>query len=263
MAPVIALLSDFGTRDHYAGTMKGVILGICPTASLVDITHEIPAHDILQGALQLSAAYRYFPAGTIFLSVVDPGVGTTRRAIAVDAGGYLFVAPDNGLLTTVLAGTPAQRIVELTEERYARETVSRTFEGRDRFAPAAAWLARGVDVRAIGRPLQACETLDIPVAAERGGVLHGCVLLVDRFGNVIANIDRRTLERFAGAGPIRIAAAGLEISRVVETYGEIEPGEVCALFGSTERLELAVRGGSAAARLGTGPGAPVEISRAG
>jgi S-adenosylmethionine hydrolase len=263
MPPVIALLSDFGTRDHYAGTMKGVILGICPSASLVDITHEIPAQDVLQGALQLAAAVPYFPAGTIFLCVVDPGVGTPRRAIAVEAGDYLFVAPDNGLLTAVLAETPARRIVELTEPRYARPAVSRTFEGRDRFAPAAAWLARGVEVSALGHPLQACERLDIPVATTRDGVLHGSVLLVDRFGNVITNIDRRALERFAGGAPIRIAAAGADISRVVETYGGIEPGEVGALFGSTERLELAVNGGSAAARLDAGAGAPVQVRRAG
>lgn len=261
MAPVIALLSDFGTRDHYAGTMKGVILGICPGATLVDITHDVPPHDILQGALQLSAAYRYFPAHTIFLCVVDPGVGTARRAIAVEAGDYLFVAPDNGLLTMVLAEAPARQTVELTEARYARPVVSRTFEGRDRFAPAAAWLARGVEVRALGRPLQACEMLDIPVAGERDGVLHGTVLLVDRFGNTITNIDRRTFASFTGSGQAGVAVAGREIARVVETYGQIGPEEVCALFGSSERLELAVRGGSAAARLDVGPGAPVEIRR--
>ncbi len=262
MAPVIALLSDFGTRDHYAGTMKGVILGICPDASLVDITHDITAHDILQGALQLSAAFRFFPPGTIFLCVVDPGVGTARRAIAVDAGGYRFVAPDNGLLTMVLADVPARQIVELTEPQYARPVVSRTFEGRDRFAPAAAWLGRGVEMRALGRPLQACETIDVPVAAERGGVLHGTVLLADRFGNAITNIDRQAFDAFAGTGRIRITAGGRPIERVVQTYGEIGPDEVCALFGSTDRLELAVRGGSAAEALGGGAGLPVEISRA-
>jgi S-adenosylmethionine hydrolase len=262
MAPVIALLTDFGTRDHYAGTMKGVILGICPGASLVDITHDVPAHDILQGALQLSAAYRYFPAGTIFLCVVDPGVGTTRRAIAVEANDYLFVAPDNGLLTMVIAEMPARQIVELTEARYALPSVSRTFEGRDRFAPAAAWLGRGVELRALGRPLPACETLDIPVAAERDGALHGTVLLVDRFGNAITNVGRGAFASFAGEAPARISAAGHAIARVVETYGQIAPDEVCALFGSSERLELAARGESAAGKLGVAAGAPVEIRRA-
>src|SRR5207237_3533633 len=132
--PVIALLTDFGTRDHYAGTMKGVALGICPDATLVDISHELAPHDVLGGALELAASYRYFPPATMFLVVVDPGVGSMRRAIAVDAGDYKCVAPDNGVLSVALDEHPARRVVELTERKYARPTVSRTFEGRDRFA---------------------------------------------------------------------------------------------------------------------------------
>ena len=146
--PVIALLTDFGSQDHYAGTLKGVILGICPDVTLVDISHEVPPHDVLAGALELSASYRYFPAGTIFLAVVDPGVGSPRRGLAADAGDYRFIAPDNGVLTAVLDEHPPKRIVELSDRRYALPTVSRTFEGRDRFAPAAAWLAKGIDLSA-------------------------------------------------------------------------------------------------------------------
>ena len=149
--PVIAFLSDFGTRDHYAGTMKGVVLGICPDAVLVDITHDIPPHDVLTASLELAASYRYFPTGTIFLAVVDPGVGSARRGIAAETPDFKFVAPDNGVLTSVLRETPPRRVVELTERRYARPTVSRTFEGRDRFAPAAAWLAKGIELTALGR----------------------------------------------------------------------------------------------------------------
>ena len=167
MRPVIALLSDFGTRDHYAGTMKGVILNICPDATLVDITHEVPPHDVLDGSLQLAAAARYFPAGTIFLAVVDPGVGSARRGIAAEAGDYRFVAPDNGVLTSVLREWAPKKIVELTDRRYARPTVSRTFEGRDRFAPAAAWLAKGTQLTALGRPAPDYHRLDIPVAVGR------------------------------------------------------------------------------------------------
>src|SRR3989442_6882101 len=160
--PVIALLTDFGTRDHYAGTMKGVALGICPDATLVDITHEVPPHDVLAGALELAATYKYFPPGTIFLVVVDPGVGSTRRGIAAEAGDYKFVAPDNGVLTAVFDEHPPKRVVELTERKYARPTVSRTFEGRDRFAPAAAWLAKGIELAALGRAAGAIIRLDIP-----------------------------------------------------------------------------------------------------
>ena len=200
MRPVIALLSDFGTRDHYAGTMKGVILNICPDATLVDITHEVPPHDVLDGSLQLAAAARYFPAGTIFLAVVDPGVGSARRGIAAEAGDYRFVAPDNGVLTSVLRDWPPKKIVELTDRRYARPTVSRTFEGRDRFAPAAAWLAKGTQLTALGRPAPDYHRLDIPVAVVDESSVAGVVLRVDRFGNVVTNIDRKTFESVAKSG---------------------------------------------------------------
>src|SRR5215831_9444257 len=179
--PVIALLTDFGTRDHYAGTMKGVALGICPDAALVDITHDIPAHDVLSGALELAASYKYFPAGTIFLVVVDPGVGSARRGIAAEAGDYKFVAPDNGVLTAVLDDHPPRKIVELSERRYARPTVSRTFEGRDRFAPAAGWLAKGLELSALGRAAGAICRLEIPKATSDGSTIQGAVLRVDRF----------------------------------------------------------------------------------
>src|SRR5215218_4789175 len=195
MRPVIALLSDFGTRDHYAGTMKGVILNICADATLVDITHDVPAHDVLDGSLQLAAAARYFPAGTIFLAVVDPGVGSARRGIAAEAGDYRFVGPDNGVLTSVLREWAPKKIVELTDRRYARPTVSRTFEGRDRFAPAAAWLAKGTQLTALGRPAASIHKLEIPVADAGDHGISGVVLRVDRFGNLVTNIDRKLVEK--------------------------------------------------------------------
>src|SRR6187397_1958731 len=188
--PVVGLLTDFGTRDHYAGTMKAVILGICPEATLVDITHDLPAHDMLTATLELAASYKYFPAGTIFLVVVDPGVGSARRGIAADTGEYRFVGPDNGVLTAVLRETPARRVVELTERRYARPTVSRTFEGRDRFAPAAGWLAKGVDLTALGRSAGTLQQLAIPAPQVTGDMISGQVLRVDHFGNLVTNIDR-------------------------------------------------------------------------
>jgi S-adenosylmethionine hydrolase len=258
---VIALLSDFGSREHYAGTMKGVILGICPDVTLVDITHDIPPHDVMHGALQLAATCRYFPSGTIFLAVVDPGVGSSRRGIAAEWGDYRFVAPDNGLLTAAFHETPPKRIVELTERRYARPTVSKTFEGRDRFAPAAAWLARGVQLSALGRPLHDYHRLEIPMPVATDELLAGAVVVIDRFGNVITNIDRRTFERFAGSAPVQIAAAGMAVPRLVDTYTEIAAGEICALFGSTDHLELAAHAESAADRLGLARGGAVEIKR--
>ena len=259
--PVIALLSDFGTRDHYAGAMKGVALGICPDASLVDITHDVPPHDVLAGALELAACYRYFPAGTVFLAVVDPGVGSSRRGIAADAGDYKFVAPDNGVLTVVLDDTPARKVVELTERRYARATVSRTFEGRDRFAPAAAWLAKGIDLSALGRPATAVHRLELPRPSVSADGVAGEVLRVDRFGNLITNIDRKTFDRIAHAAALDIQVASRQVPRVVSTYADAGAGELCALFGSTEHLEIAANGASAAAELGVGRGAPVVVTR--
>ena len=262
MRPVIALLSDFGTRDHYAGTMKGVMLSICPDATLVDITHDVPAHDVMDGALQLAAAARYFPAGTIFLAVVDPGVGSARRGIAVEAGDYRFVAPDNGVLTAVLRELAPKKIVELTERRYARPTVSRTFEGRDRFAPAAGWLAKGIQLTALGRPAPDYQRLDIPLPDVNGSEITGVVLRVDRFGNVVTNIDRRIFEAAARSGSMQVTAGGHTVGRLVATYADIQPGEICALFGSTDHLELAANSESAAERLHLARGASVEVRRA-
>lgn len=257
--PVVALLSDFGFRDHYVGAMKGVVLNICPEATLVDISHEIPAHDVLTAALELAAAYRYFPAGSVFLVVVDPGVGSDRRGVAADAGDYRFVAPDNGVLTAVLGEQPPRRVVELTERRYARPTVSRTFEGRDRFAPAAAWIAKGVQLSALGRPLRDYRVLDIPAPELADDRLVGQVLRIDRFGNVVSNIDRKAFESVAQRGSIQIEVGPHVIGRLVETYTEIGDDEVCALFGGTEHLEFAASSSSAVERLGVERGAAVVV----
>lgn len=260
MRPLIALLTDFGSQDHYAGTMKGVILGICPDATLVDITHDIPPHDVMAGALELAAAYKYFPAGTIFVAVVDPGVGSARRGFAADTGDYRFVAPDNGVLTQVFRETPPKKIVELTERRYARPTVSRTFEGRDRFAPAAGWIAKGTQLSALGRSIPDVHKLDIPLPEEGPGTVRGVVLRVDRFGNLVTNIDRKMVEHL-GQGGITIDAAGHRIERLVATYAELPADGVGALFGSTDHLELAAPSSSAAARLGLTRGALVTVTR--
>jgi S-adenosyl-L-methionine hydrolase (adenosine-forming) len=258
--PVIALLTDFGSTDHYAGTMKGVVLTICPDATLVDISHDLPPHDVLGASLELAGAYKYFPPATIFLVVVDPGVGSARRGIAVDTGDFKFVAPDNGVLTSALEEHPAKKSVELTERKYARPTVSRTFEGRDRFAPAAAWLAKGIDLSALGRPAGALHKLEIPHAQVESDRIDGQVLRVDRFGNLITNIDQRTFDKLAG-GPLEIRVGDHAVPRVVSTYADVGEGEVCALFGSTGHLEVAANGASASARLAVGRGAPVHVAR--
>jgi S-adenosylmethionine hydrolase len=257
--PVVALLTDFGTRDHYVGAMKGVALGICPDATLVDITHDVAPHDVLGGALELAASYRYFPPGAIFLVVVDPGVGSPRRAIAAEAGGYRFVAPDNGVLSVVFEEQPPARVVELAEARYALPAVSRTFEGRDRFAPAAAWLAAGIELAAFGPPVTDIQRLDLPKPRIADDGIVGEVLRVDRFGNLMTNIDRGTFERLSPRASV--VHIGSRRTLVVSTYADARAGELCALFGSSEHLEIAVNGGSAERSLGAGRGAIVAIRR--
>jgi S-adenosylmethionine hydrolase len=257
---IVALLTDFGTRDHYVGSMKGVVLSVCPEATLVDISHEIPPQDMLGAALELNAAYRYFPAGTVFLVVVDPGVGSARRGIAADAGGYRFVGPDNGVLSLALedaavGGKPAA-VVELTERRFARPEISRTFEGRDRFAPAAGWLARGVELASFGPPIVNAIRLEPPVAIVTSDGVEGQVMRVDRFGNLVTNIEAPMLPR---EGAVRVLVAGHDIRGVVGTYADAPPGALCALIGSTGHLEIAVCGGSAANTLGVGRGERVHL----
>ena len=262
MRPVVAFLTDFGTRDHYAGVMKGVVLSIVPDITVVDVTHELPPHDLAAAAYELAATYKYFPAGTIFVTVVDPGVGSARRGIAVEAGDWKFVAPDNGVLTMVLREIAPKKAVELTERRYARPTISRTFEGRDRFAPAAAFLAKGIALTALGRPAHDLVQLDLPSMEETREEITGAVVRVDRFGNAITNIDRKAFDRLAAGRTVVIEAAGEPVERMVATYADIAIGEVCALFGSTDHLELASQSGSAAElrtlRFGTG----VRVKRA-
>ncbi len=260
--PIIALLTDFGTRDHYSGVMKGVVLGICPDVTLVDLSHDLPPHDIAFAAQELAATFKYFPAGTIFLVVVDPGVGTTRRGLAAEVGDKKFVAPDNGVLTAVFQDTPPKRVVELSERRYARPTVSRTFEGRDRFAPAAAFLAKGIHLEAFGRAVTDYQVIDLHPPEVNGSSLRGRVIRVDRFGNIVTNLDRKSCERLSsGQATLQLSVGSKTISRIVSTYADIAPGEVGALFGSTDQLECSAQAANAAEQLGVSVGDLVELRR--
>src|SRR5262249_55068786 len=209
-------------------------------ASLVDISHDIAPQDVLGAALELVDAYRYFPSGTVFLVVVDPGVGSTRRAIAAEAGQYRFVAPDNGVLSAVLDHVAPEHVVELTEVNSARSPISKSFEGRDRFAPAAAWLASGVQIPAFGRPVSSFVRLNLPRPRTSGAGVDGEVLRVDRFGNLITNIDLGTLGSLTGTIAVRIGTH--VIPQIVSTYASAKPGELYALVGRSDRLEVGVRG---------------------
>lgn len=261
-AAPIAILTDFGYRDHYVGAMKGVIASIAPGASLIDITHGVPAQSITAGAIALAQTWRFFPPRTVFLVVVDPGVGTARLPVAVQTrAGSRFVGPDNGVLSLALEAAGASRAVELRAPRYRLAHVSTTFHGRDIFAPAAAHLWRGVQIESFGPALREGLTrLELPEPREGVGELRGEVLYVDGFGNLVSNIGRDALARFQARFPgmqlsVRIGTgAPIEI---LQAYGDAREGVPLATFGSFELLEIAVRDGSAAQRFAAGPGAMV------
>ncbi len=262
MSPVIALLTDFGLRDHYVGAMKGAILTVCPEATLVDVTHEVPAHDVAAGALALDGAYRHFPPGTVFVAVVDPGVGSERGPIAVGAGRWLFVGPDNGLFTFVLEAHPSARVHLLANPLLFREPLSPVFHGRDLFGPAAGRLAQGLSLEEVGPAVADPVRLELPPKMRTADGWEGAVLQADRFGNLTTNLLESELATLAGRDLAGIEVSlGAEVLPLVRTYSDVEVGRPCALVGSSGRLEIAVHRGRADARPGTAPGARVLVRR--
>lgn len=252
---VITLLTDFGWDDPYVAVVKGVILGIHPRARLVDITHTIPPQDVLRGALALAGAYRFFPKGTVHLAVVDPGVGGARRALLVAADGHYFVGPDNGLLG-FLFDRPGARAVALTNPRYHRPAVSRTFHARDVFGPVAAYCARGVPPGRFGPPVTDPRRPPWPGIRRRGGVVEGRVLLADRFGNLLTSV---TADDLPGPADACVVEVGGRRVPLVGSYSDRPRGALGAVVDSSGRVEVFVRDGSARDRLGVGPGRPVRI----
>jgi S-adenosylmethionine hydrolase len=263
MRPIVALLSDFGSTDHYVGAMKGAVLAACPEATLVDLVHELPPHDVAAGARALAAAYRAFPGGTVFLAVVDPGVGGERRGLAATAGGYLFVGPDNGVLSPALERDDC-RVRALTNAGLFRHVVSRTFHGRDVFAPVAGHLARGGALDEVGPVV-----VDAVCLPRAGAIVvapdewEGVVEAADRFGNLVTNVSEEDLAAMlatvAGDPTRLVVVAGGQVLPLVGTYAEVSPGVPCALVGSSARLELAVNRASATDQLAAGPGARVRV----
>jgi S-adenosyl-L-methionine hydrolase (adenosine-forming) len=258
----IVLLTDFGLSDWYVAAMKGAILGLAPEAALVDLTHAIPPGDARRAAFVLAQAWPWFPEGSVFLAVVDPGVGGVRRALAARAAGRAFVGPDNGVLTPALEPDGTE-VVELDPARAAPGPLSATFHGRDLFAPAAARLAAGADLSALGPPVSDPVRLAPERPSARGDLLIAHVVYVDRFGNCITDARREDLVAYlAGRAPerLRCRAGHAELAGLATTYSEVPEGSPLAVIGSGERLEIAVRGGHAGVRLGLGPGDPVEIA---
>ena len=258
--PIITLTTDFGARDPYVGIMKGVILQIAPDARLVDLTHEIAPHDVLEGALALEAAAGFFPPGTVHLAVVDPGVGSSRRPVAVAAQGQFFVGPDNGLFSFVLA-RQGWSAVCLEAAAYRLPRVSGTFHGRDVFAPAAAHLALGTPLASFGRAVTDPVLIPWPRARREGEALVGEVVHADRFGNLVTSVKAADLEGLGPSESLVVEVEGKEVVGVVGCYADLPGGGAGALVGSSDRLEISVREGSAAASTGARRGSRVGVRK--
>jgi S-adenosylmethionine hydrolase len=262
---IVTLLTDFGERDAYVGAMKGVILGICPDARIVDISHRVARHRVRQGAFLLVQAAPYFPEGTIHVAVIDPGVGTARRRRAIQGRRAVYVGPDNGVLHVAAAAEGIVRAVEITAPRFLRRDAGTTFDGRDVFAPTAAHLARGIRLEALGPPIEVVTRLHRAEAQVRRGTIRGEVLHIDAFGNVITNIPRALLVNAALNPPMRVHVTLGDRSaplRFCRGYGEVAVHAPLVVVGSSGYLEVAVNQGSAAVRFEAAVAQPVEVTRA-
>jgi S-adenosylmethionine hydrolase len=256
---IVTLLTDFGLGDHFVSAMKGVMLSINPYLKFVDISHLVPPQDVRSGAFTLSQAYPYFPSRTIHVAVVDPEVGTSRKAIAVTAGDQFFVAPDNGLLSYVLEREAGAVVYEITAGDVFRQPVSATFHGRDVFAPIAARISCDTPIQQMGAVLRQPVRFDIPALKRmESGLIQAAVLAVDHFGNLVTNLKPDDLPA-GGARPCKIVAGRRGITGFRSTFGEGSPGEIFVVPGSAGYLEIVVRNGSAAAELGLMPGARIDV----
>ena len=258
--PIITLTTDYGTNDHLAGVLKGVILRIAPNATLVDISHQVTPYDLLDGALTIGTAYQYFPPRTVHLVVVDPGVGTERRPILVAAEQQYFVAPDNGVLSLVYDRETNVLVRHITAEHYFLNPVSKTFHGRDVFAPVAAWLAKTYQTEAMGEEITDYARFTLPRAKTAGSTLKGVVLRVDVFGNLLTNLRAEDLpEAMIASGKIALEVGGKRVEKLAQTFAQGQAGEPLAILGSSGFLEIAVNKGHAARILGVNRGAEVTL----
>jgi S-adenosylmethionine hydrolase len=263
---IVTLTTDFGLEDAYVGILKGVMLTIHPEAKIVDISHGIGPGDIGKAAYLMETAFGYFPPGSVHVAVVDPGVGSGRRILAVEMNGHRFLAPDNGVLTAILPDDGGGRAVSVENARYFLSPVSRTFHGRDVFAPVAAHLSRGLDLESLGPPVDfdSLVRLDRPAPAfpSAHGVV-GRVVAVDRFGNLITNIREQDLSDIRAGEDgfkLEITVHGQTICGLSDAYASVTPGEPLAILGSSGRLEISVNCGNAGAVFSAAPGSEVRVN---
>jgi S-adenosylmethionine hydrolase len=258
--PIITLTTDYGTNDHLVGVLKGVILKIQPEVQIVDVNHSVVPFDVLDGALSIGAAYRYFPPRTVHMVVVDPGVGTPRRPILAIANNQYFIAPDNGVLSLVYERESPVVVHHITSEHYFLRPVSATFHGRDIFAPVAAWLTKNWQADAFGEVIADHARFALPKAKTQEGTLRGAILRVDNFGNLMTNIIIENLpEAMRRPGKIAMTVAGKPVKQFVETFAHGPAGEPVALLGSSGFIEIAVNKGNAARSLNAARGAEVIL----
>lgn len=260
-APIITLLTDFGTKDAYVSCMKGVILSICPHARIVDISHEIPKFNVRYGAFILMQAAPYFPEGTIHVVVIDPGVGTERHALMIKTKRYIFIGPDNGVLTLAAANDGIERVVKITNEKYTLIGPSKTFAGREIFAPVAAYVARGVPIEEVGPEFKRFQILSVPKPTVMEDQIIGEVFVIDSFGNLITNIHSSDIKTRVKRGQfIKVETKHLTKELpFVNTYGDVKKGQALALVGSSNFLEIGINQGNASQAFKAKPRDPVKI----
>jgi S-adenosylmethionine hydrolase len=261
--PIITLTTDYGTNDHLVGTLKGVILKINPDVTIVDITHQITAYDLLDGALAIGAAYEYFPPKTVHIVIVDPGVGTERRPLLVSAQNQYFIAPDNGVLSVIFEREQQNLVVRhANAEHYYLQPVSKTFHGRDIFAPVAAWLTKGWQTPSMGEEIEDYKRFALPRPKAQNGVVKGIVMRVDSFGNLVTNFRLEDLPETAlNDGALKLQVGTHPVGKLVETFALGPAGEPVAYLGSSGYLEIAVNKANASRTLGLGRGTPVVLSK--
>lgn len=256
---IITLLTDFGAEDSYIGAMKGVILSINPDATIVDISHQIPPQDIIAGAFVLSQAAPFFPRGTIHIAVVDPGVGGNRKPILIQTGRYFFVGPDNGIFSLALQNERIRQKIHLTNKGYFLGYISPTFHGRDIFSPVAAYLSLGIDPAMLGKKIKQIKNLGFKKPYVKGMKITGEIIHIDRFGNLITNIDQGLLRRIFKNKPFEIAIGSCILKKLVPSYAYAKRGESIGLIGSSGFLEIAMREKSANVELGMKKGGKIII----
>ena len=259
--PIITLTTDYGTADHLVGAMKGVILNINPEVNIVDITHDVMPYDVLDGAMTLNEASRFYPNRTIHVVVVDPGVGTERRPLLVSAGTQYYIGPDNGVLSMVFEREKESLTVRhITSDHYFLQPLSKTFHGRDVFAPVAAWLSKSMQTNAFGEEIEDYMRFNFPKPKANGNGVKGIVLRVDAFGNLLTNVTAEDVPALAGGdGTFTVRVGKAQIGKIAQTFAEGPTGEPIALLGSSGYLEVAVNKGNAARTLGVNRGAEVTV----